>query len=511
MSNVKRDIIISSTNEETRIALCEDGKVVEAYVERPDNERMIGDIYKGRVKKVLPGMKAVFVDIGMPNDAFLHFSDYGGNIDRFIRARKKEKHLPNKKTHPRQKPDPTKELSPGDDLFVQITKEAFANKGCRVSSEVMIPGRFVVLVPKSQMIGVSKKVSSFKERKRLKNLAKNSLPEGFGLIIRTVCEGKSEEVLTHDINRLLDLWRQFEKDGRKAHAPACVYSDSGLADSVIRDLFTDDVNRLVCDTRKVYRQIRKYVKDVAPELLDKVEYYNQKQPLFDSLHNIERDIQRSMEKRIWMNNGGYLFIEPTEALTSIDINSGRYMGKGTQEENSLKVNLDAAKEIARQIRLRDIGGLIIIDFIDMLEEENKIKLYNFVIEEFKRDRAISNIAELSRFGLMEMTRQRLRPSLVHTVSDECPRCKGTGLIASKDTVLAKIERFIKRYRAAKGGRKIYLKVHPIIFDFLQEKRNRRINRLMWKYWVIVSFIPDESLNPESYKPFNKKFEEISLD
>jgi ribonuclease G len=506
MTETKREILISSTNEETRIALSENEKVVEIYVERPDNERQIGDIYLGRVKKVLPGMQAVFVDIGMHSDSFLHFSDYGGTILPFVYDEDKNV----QKKHYKRKSDPAKELQPGDEILVQITKEAYANKGCRVTSEVMIPGRFVVLVPNSSMIGVSKKISSYKERKRLKNLAKDALPQGFGLIIRTTCEGKSEEILTHDIKRLLKIWKTFEKKVKTSKAPKLAYSDSGMADSIIRDLFTDDVHKLVVDTRKVYRQIKKYVKDVAPELVKRVEYYGSKTPLFDVFYNIERDLQRSLEKRLWMKNGGYLFIEHTEALTTIDINSGRYIGKGTQEENSFKINLDSAKEIARQIRLRDIGGLVIVDFIDMLQNENKKALHTYFVNEFKSDRAITNIAELSQFGLIEMTRQRLRPSYVHMMTTECPRCKGTGMVASKETVMAKIERFIKRYHAQKQGRRIFLKVHPNMFKYLSENKNKRINRLIWKYWMIVKFIPDESLPEDKYRPYNKKFEEIHL-
>ncbi|MCB0279853.1 MAG: Rne/Rng family ribonuclease, partial [Calditrichaeota bacterium] len=381
---IKRDIVISSTNEETRIALCENDKLVELYIERPDNERMIGDIYKGRIRKILPGLKAIFVDIGMPNDGFMHFSDFENTLDDFlddddeIEDDEKNQSKPSTKSNI----DPIKSLKVGEELLVQIIKEPYANKGCRVTTKLALAGRFLVILPNQSHVGISRKIRSNDERKRLRKFAKTIIPEGFGAIIRTVCIGKSEEMLEADLKHLLKKWKDIEKKSRSFAAPNSVYSDSGMSASIIRDLFSDNVNQVVVDTRKEYHALKSYIKDVAPELLNRLEYYKGDAPVFDHYYNIERDLQRSIEKKVWMRNGGYLFIEHTEALTSIDINSGRFMGKKEQEANSLKVNLDSAKEIARQIRLRDIGGLIIIDFIDMRHAENRKKLYDEFVKEF---------------------------------------------------------------------------------------------------------------------------------
>ena len=509
--NIKRDIVISSTNEETRIALCENEHLVEVYIEQTDNERMLGDIYKGRVHKIIPGMKAIFVDLGMPNDAFMHFTDFENTMDDFFDDDDDDDDdEPKSKYKKASYPDPRKDIKPNDELLVQIVKEPYANKGCRITTRLTLAGRFVVLLPNQRHIGVSRKIESRDERKRLRKLAKSILPQGFGIIIRTVCEGKSETVLANDIKYLLKRWNEIEKKLKNTKAPSCVHNDTGLTTSIIRDLFTEDVNNVIVDTRKEYKILKSYIRDVAPELLSRLEYYKGTAPIFDVYFNIERDIQRSLDKKVWLKNGGYIFIEHTEALTSIDINSGRFIGKKEQDENSLKVNIDAGREIARQIRLRDIGGLIIIDFIDMRDDNNKNKLINSYKNEFKRDRAVTNIADISRFGLVEMTRQRLRPSLVHTVSDECPRCNGSGLIPSKETMLTRIERFIKRYRAQRGSRILTFKIHPELYNYLIHEDLNRAKRLMWKYWMIIKFESDESLNQESFRPFDKKMRPIKL-
>ena len=528
-NDIKRDIIINSTNEETRIALCEDNKLSDVFIEQPDNERMIGDIYKGRVGKILPGMKAIFVNIGMANDAFMHFSDFEYTYDDFIddddddddSEENTEVEEPKKQTNgskPQHKNnrrntryvDPTKNLKTGDEILVQITKEPISNKGCRITSKLTIPGRFVVLLPNEKNIGVSKKINSRKERARLRSIARETLPKGFGLIIRTVCEGKSDAILKRDISNLLKRWSTLEKKAIAAQPPSIIYEDSGMAASIMRDLFSDDINSVVVDSRKEFRILKRYIKDVAPDLMKKLEYYKGKMPIFDHYFNIEKEIQRSVEKKVWMKNGGYLFIEHTEAFTSIDINSGRYIGKRSQDENSHKINIDAAREIARQVRLRDIGGLIMIDFIDINNESYKKKVYHELIRSFSSDKAVYNIAEMSRFCIIEMTRQRIRPSIVYAISDTCPRCKGNGLIPSKETLVSRIERFIKRYRAVNGSRMLNIKVHPNFYVYLTDKKKNRVSRLMWKYWMLIKVIPDETLDQEKFKPMDKNGQQIVL-
>jgi ribonuclease G len=517
METIVRDIVINSTNEETRIALCENNKLSELFIEQPDNERMISDIYKGRIAKIVPGIKGIFVDIGMTSDAFMHFTDFHHRMTDFFNPTEEdddeegdEEDFRSKKKPKQVEVDPTKVLKIGEEILVQIIKEPISNKGCRASSQIAIAGRFVVLIPNEAHIGVSKKIRDRKERGRLRNLAKECLPKGFGIIIRTVCEDKPEDVLKRDIKHLINKWKEIEKKSKNSVAPAIVYSNSGMTNSIMRDLFTEDINKVIVDSRKEYKEIKNYITEVAPELLEKLEYYKGTLPVFDVYFNIEKEIQRCLDKKVWMKNGGYLFIEHTEALTSIDINSGRYIAKKDQDDNSLKINIDAAIEIARQIRLRDIGGLIIIDFIDMLKEEYRNRVYNEFYKQFARDKAVVNMAEMSKFCLVEMTRQRLRPSIEFSVAQACPRCAGTGLIPSKETMTGRIERFIKRYRAQKGERRINIKVHPMIYDHCIQGKLNIVSRMMWKYWMIITLIPDETLTQELFKPYNKKFEPITL-
>ena len=495
---MKKEIIINSTNEDTRIALLEDNKLVELFVERPDNERMVGDIYKGRVRKVVKGMQAAFIDIGFEQDAFLHFSDMGSNVNQLF-ADIDEELLENGDNDV----DPSDLLHNGQEIVVQIIKEPISNKGPRVTTELTLPGRFMVLVPNQHRIGVSRKISSAKERRRLRQIARKIMPKGFGLIIRTVAEGKSEEVLKQDLEKLLKTWAKIQQKIKTAKPPMLLFKDLGMASSVIRDLFTPDVHRVVVDTRKMYREIIRYLKEVESDLYKRVEYFKSKEPIFDVFH-IEEEIQKSLQRKVWMKNGGYIFIEHTEALTVVDVNSGRYFGKKDHERNSLKINLEAAREIARQLRLRDIGGLIVIDFIDMQEESNKQKVLNELRKEFARDRAVTKVEGMSRFGLVEMTRQRIRPSLIYNLTEPCPLCEGTGLIPTKGTILANIERALRRYASSKMDRRIVIEAHPEVVEYLNNKRISRRHRLMWKYWLKIDTVENPTLRPYEFRLKIKK-------
>ncbi len=498
-----KHIIINSTNEDTRIAILEDNKLVELFVERPDNERMVGDIYKARVKKVVPGMQAAFIDIGHEQDAFLHFSDFdSSNTEMFFEVDEEDE---NSVTTKKRKSDEeiTQFLKKNKELVVQIVKEPISNKGPRVSMDISLPGRFLVLVPNETRVGVSKKIANRDEKRRLKEIARRITPKNFGLIVRTVAEGKPEKELKKDLQKLLKTWKQVEQKIKTAPAPMLIFKDMSMASSVIRDLFTPDVEKVVVDSRRLYRDIVNYLKDVAPSLVKKVEYYKSKEPIFDAF-KIEEEIQNSIEKKVWLKNGGYLYIEHTEALVSIDVNSGKYFGKKDHEEHSLKINLEAAREIARQVRLRDIGGLIVIDFIDMLDPANKEKVVNELKKEFSRDKATTKIADMSPFGLIEMTRQRIRPSLIHNISEPCPYCNGIGLIPTKGTVVSRIERWIRRYKAGDFDRRIILQVHPEMYEYLTNGRISRILRLMWKYWIKISLEMDENLKIHEFRILSRK-------
>lgn len=491
---MKKEIIINGTNEETRIAILEDSNLVELFVERPEYERMVGDIYKGKVSRVLPGMQAVFIDIGLEQNAFLHFSDVSASYqDYFIDYEEEESSTPAKRKGRRESDfDIAKKLKKGQDILVQIIKEPINTKGCRVTTEISLPGRFMVLIPGKRNIGISRKISDNKERRRLKELARQIIPEHFGVIIRTVAESKQERELRKDLNKLMTTWRKVEQEIKSSEAPALVYKDMAMASSIIRDLFTSDVNDVVVDSRKLMREIVSYVKYVAPHLSHKVSYHKSKISIFDH-YEIEQEIEKLSHSKVWLKNGGSLVIEPTEALVSIDVNSGKFIGRKDHDSNSLKINLEAAREIARQARLRDFGGLIIIDFIDMLSNENKNKVFMELRKEFTKDRSITKIEKISRFGLVEMTRQRVRPSVVLTINDTCPTCNGTGLVPTLNTTIASIERWLQRYRVHRGDRRITLRVTPEAFNYLNKGRYSRRMKLMWKFWMKIRLVRNEKL------------------
>lgn len=499
-----KDIIINSTNEETRIVLREDNKVVELFIEAPEHERMVGDIYKGKVSRVLPGMQAAFINIGQEQNAFLHFSDVSPAYQEFFKKEDKNKNNSNRTNKRRRYEfEVERELKKGQDILVQIVKEPISTKGCRVTSEITVPGRFVVLIPNHKHIGISRKIYDNKERKRLKEVARQIIPQNFGLIIRTVAEGKSDKELKKDINDLLATWRNMEGKINSYEAPSMIYKDMSMASSIIRDLFTSDINQVWVDSRKMMVEISAYVKYVAPHLVHKINYYKGKEPIFDHF-GVEAEIDKMLESKVWLKNGGYIVIHPTEALVSIDVNSGKFIGKKDHESNSLKINLEAAREIARQARLRDLGGLIVIDFIDVLEAENKRKIFLELKKEFAKDRAITKIEDMSRFGLIEMTRQRVRPEVILSLYQDCPKCSGSGLVPTIATTVSQIERWIQRYRSSKGDRRISLHVTPDIYNYLTKGRYNKRLRLMWKYWMKINLVKDQNLDIGEFKVFDHK-------
>jgi ribonuclease G len=508
---MKKEIIINSTNEETRIAILEDSLLVELFVERPEAERMVGDIYKGVVSRVLPGMQAAFIDIGLEQNAFLHFSDVSDATNQFLIEmddEEEENETPVKKSHPHPQAAArqiARSLKKGQEIIVQIMKEPIGSKGPRVTSDISIPGRFTVLVPNQNYIGISKKIGNLKEKKRLRGMVRQALPKNFGLILRTQAESKPDKTILNDINGLLKIWDTIDAQIKAAPAPVLVYKDFGMASSIIRDLFTPDVSRVVIDSRKQMREISTYVKDVAPQLKHKIEYYSDRLPIFEHF-KIEDEIIRTMESKVWLRNGAYIVIQQTEAMVAIDVNSGKFIGRKDHESNALKINLEAAREIARQTRLRDLGGIIVIDFIDLENSENRSQLYHEIKREFHKDRSITKIEEISRFGIIEMTRQRVRPGVLHTLHEECPQCHGTGLIPSLPTVVAAIERWIQKYRASRGDRRITIRATDDINKYLNSGRFSRRIQLMWKYWMKINTVLDPTLNLRQFKFYDRKNE-----
>ena len=493
---MKKEIIINSTSSETRIAILEDKALTELYVERPENERMVGDVYKGKVKNVVSAIQAAFVDVGLGQNGFLPFADAGKEyIALAERIEDTGKRKPHGKRETRKSRKPL--LKQGQEILVQIVKEPLGTKGARLTSGLSIPGRFLVLTPGENAIGVSRKIVDVKERRRMRLLAKSLRPEGFGLIIRTVAVGKEAHVLQSDLEGLMRTWAKIEDRMKNQAAPALMHKDLGMASSIIRDLFSPDIDRLVVDSRRLYGEIKKYLKDVAPGLLSKLEFYKSKKPLFDA-YKIEDEIEKSLSRKIWMKSGGHVIFDQTEAMVVVDVNSGRSVSEKDHEINALKTDLEAARVIGRQLRLRDVGGIIVIDFIDLLQEKNRKKVVSEMKKQLNKDRAAYDLLPMNDFGLISLTRERVRPSLLYQYSEACPRCEGLGRIPSKSSIFTKIERHIQTRKSKTKDRRLVLKVHPDMAAYLKEGRKNRLRRLMMKFFVTLRVEPDETLKDDDF-------------
>jgi len=515
---LKTDIIINATTHETRIAIIEEDKTVEIWVERPDNERMVGDIYKGKVKAVIPGIQAAFVDIGMEKSAFLHVSDVSDSSIDFVaqyddddfdedededektgqgsqrgkgRRRGREK---------RMQPIETI-LKKDQELLVQVTKEPISTKGARVTSQISLPGRFLVMMPGSNKAGVSRKISSWDERKRLRRIARKYKPKGVGLIIRTVASGKEEEVIAAEIKELMNTYETFLKTFESVKAPALIHKAMGMTSGIIRDLLSDDVEKVVVDSEEHYEEIRRYLESTSPKLMHKVSMYKGKEPIFDHF-GLEEEIDNIFSRKVWLKTGAFLVFDHTEALHVIDVNSGRNTGKSNQEETILNINLESAIEIARQLRLRDIGGIIVIDFIDMMNMDHRRKLEDTFADALKNDRSKISISQVSEFGLMEMTRQRVRPSLIHTFAESCPTCGGIGMVQGRDTTVTKIERWLARAEAFGRETNYTVFVHPAVFEYLIENDQERLETLRSCTNLTIDIVADSKIGIEEFHCFS---------
>lgn len=539
---MKKEIIINVAANETRVAITEDGRLAELFVESANKERMVGDIYLGKVAKVMPGIKAAFIDIGLKQDGFLHFSDIGNRLEEYsamigdddeegdeeevvaesstavgeTRADETQRPAPESTSQRPQHRNrengrpPRREinLEKGQDIIVQITKEPVGKKGVRVTSEVSLAGRFLVLLPFDGKIGLSKKISSFKEKRRLKKIVQSILPEGFGVIIRTVAEGKDDASLRTDLEDLIKTWRDIETTLKSEKAPALLYKDMATTSSVIRDLFSNDVTRVIVDDRKLHKEICAYIRYTSAQLLDKIELHKDKQPIFDT-YGIEKEIETSLSRKVWLKSGGYLIIEPTEAMVVIDVNSGRYAAKREQELNSLRTDLEAAREITRQLRLRDMGGIIVCDFIDLDDERNKKKVYEELKKEFRKDRAKVTVLPMTEFGLVQITRQRIRQSIIHSFTETCPACAGTGFVQSRTTTLNHLDRWLRRFKTETGQMRITLRVHPDIAVQMTQGFLSRLRRMMLKYRILIRLEAEASVPFGEFKVFVEDGKEVT--
>ena len=531
---MKSKIIINKAIHETRIAIIEDSKLVEIWVERPENERMVGDIYKGRVKAVIPGIQAAFVDIGMEKSAFLHVSDVSGQSIDFAaqyeidedeedtepeedEEEEETEAAPSEKKGPfrrgdrgrggrgRQRKTPPIEsmLKKEQEIIVQITKEPISMKGARVTSEISLPGRFLVLVPGGNKIGISRKIESRTERKRLKDLTEKYRPKGFGLIIRTVAVGKGEEEIKNEVRESLAAHTDLMKKADALPSPSLLHKEMGMTSGIIRDLLSDDVETVMVDTKEHFDEIRAYLDNTSPNLKNKVVLYDGKEPVFDNF-GIEKDIENIFTRKTWLKSGGFLIFDHTEALTVIDVNSGKFLGKNNQEETNFDTNMEAAVEIARQLRMRDIGGIIVIDFIDMYENRHKRGVEDTFANALKNDRSSVSISQISDFGLMEMTRARVRPSLIHTFAEPCPTCNGIGMVQGRETTVSKIERWLKRAQAFGKEKDYTIFVHPAVYAYLVENGDERLTLLRSSTDLNIELVVDAKIGIDEFYCFSSK-------
>lgn len=539
---MRKEILINAAADETRIAITEDGRLAELFVETANKEKMVGDIYLGRVAKVMPGIKAAFIDLGLQQDGFLHFSDIGNRFEEYSAMIGDEDVEPEptdgnavaaaeptspvregaagrtgqagasresasaiQEAVPVRQPQREVQLTKGQEIIVQIIKEPVGKKGVRVTSEVSLAGRFLVLLPFDGKVGISKKISSFKEKRRLRKIVQGILPEGFGAIIRTVAEEKEEESLKNDLEDLIRTWRKIEESVKTEKAPALLYKDMATTSSVIRDLFSNDVSRVVVDGKKLFREIRAYIKYTSPQVLEKIEFHKDRAPIFDKF-GIEKELEASLSRKVWLKSGGYIIIEVTEAMVVIDVNSGRYAAKKEQEQNSLRTDLEAAREICRQLRLRDIGGIIVCDFIDLDEEKNKRAVFEQLKKEFRKDRAKVTVLPMTEFGLVQITRQRVRQNILHSFTEPCPACGGTGLVRSKTTTLNDVERWVSRFKAETKTKefRLILRVNPDLAVLLRDGTYNRLRKIMVKYFVLVKLEVDPGLPHGEFRVISRR-------
>jgi len=526
-----KEVLINSTSLEVRVAIVEDGDLVELLVEREATRRLVGDVYLGRVNAILPGIQAAFVDIGYDKAGFLHASDLaasaealaemeggvdietaddvrksgrggrsssgngrdrgngrGGRDNRGGRSRREKPNVPSIE----------KMLTKGQEIIVQATKEAIGTKGPRLTSQISLPGRYVVYMPNMDYLGISRRIESRQERARLRQLISKKKPAGCAIIARTACEGIEDKHIVQDISYLHKQWVEIKKRSEKAEAPANIHEEVGLVVGMMRDILADDIDTITVDSDKEHRRLVRHLRAFSPKLAQRTKLHKEKTSLFDR-HSVEAEIEKTLERKVWLKKGGYLIFDQTEALVAVDVNTGRFVGKRDQEETILETNLLAAREVPRQLRLRDIGGIIVIDFIDMESEGNKRKVLAELRHHLRRDRSRAKAFAVSDLGLVEVSRKRVRPSLLHFYSEECPYCKGTGAIYSFDTISGKIERWIRRVGARTREKRIQLRVNTSLAIFLTDERSQVLDELERRFRMRIEIQDDPRLHREDFK------------
>jgi len=503
---MKREILVNATPRETRVAIIEDGQLVELLVDRPDARRMVGDVYLGKVEAVLPGIQAAFVNIGTEKSAFLHAADVVvedaqvSDDDDDDEDESGEESGGGGGRRGRREVRPIQDLlKRGQEILVQITKEPISTKGPRVTAQVSLAGRFLVYMPFASKGGVSRKIDERSERQRLRAMVGEMLPDDAGgVIVRTVSEDATKETFERELQTLINNWKRIKRKTQFTRAPSLVHRETNVTRGLVRDLFSAKVERVQVDSKQVYNEITEYLQGIAPELVERVKLYEENVPLFDK-EGIETEIRDLFKRRCDLPSGGYLIFEPTEALVSIDVNSGRYTGKRDPEKTILKTNTEAAREIARQLRLRDVGGIIVCDFIDMETQSNRDKVLHELRTHLGRDRARTKAFAVSDLGLVEMTRQRVRQSHWHSMTEGCPTCSGTGRVFTPETIVRRTERAVRRMAAEGRKEPVVLRLHPEVALHVLEQEHDFMKRLEKMAGFTLELRDDPLLKPDEIK------------
>ena len=515
---MNKELIINAAPQAVEIALLEDKKLVELHNEQAGANFAVGDLYLGKVKKLIPGLNAAFIDVGFEKDAFLHYTD----LSPYVRSILKFTHIAmNDKTEHgfdfgkfEVEPEIVKTgkiaevLSGKPNILVQILKEPIAAKGPRLSCELSLPGRFVVLTPFNDIIAVSRKIHSSEERKRLHKIIEAIKPKNFGVIVRTAAEGKHTAELHEDLLALIATWKTLQKNLKGAVPPAKILSEEGKTNSILRDLLSEDFNKIVVNDKNIYNDTKTYIQRIAPDKTDILSLHNNGAPIFDS-YGITKQVKASFGKTINLPSGAYLIVEHTEALHVIDVNSGYKSVSNNQEQNALETNLEAAAEIARQLRLRDLGGIIVVDFIDMKLLENKKKLVERMEAFMKPDRAKHAVLPISKFGLMQITRQRMKPEMTINTSEVCPSCSGTGKISSTLILEDEIEKNLS-YLLMQKHKELTVEVHPMLYAYLTKGFPSKRFKWSWKYKQKIRVKQNSNYHLTEFHFYDKTDEEIKL-
>lgn len=480
---MEQKIIVNYDPKETRVALLEDAKVVEIYIERPLSQRLVGNVYKGIVENVLPGMQAAFINIGEERNAFLYVDE----IPQPKGSDSPEGRMPIQRL-----------LHVSEEILVQVMKEPFGSKGARLTGHITLPGRYLVLMPGLNYVGVSRRVANQDERERLKRELESVKPDNVGVIVRTAAEGMEAETLRNDLQFLSSLWENILKLFAREKAPALLYKDVALIFRIVRDLFNDHISEFHIDSEQEYQKIKELLDCLSPILKERVSLYRNKVPIFE-YYGIEDEIERSLNRVVWLNCGGYLVFDETEALTVIDVNTGKYTGKNNLEETIFKTNLEAAAEISRQIRLRDIGGIIIVDFIDMSSQENRQRILDKLRENMANDRTKSHVLGITSLGLVEIARKKVRQGLSAVLQQPCSYCQGKGRVLSPEAVSSKVERELKKVLQRKDVEAVLVEMNSEVAALLIGSGGLYLKKLEAATGKNIFIRGSDNLHMEKYK------------